>query len=121
MISDVFCRIIKDPSGNKIVSEGADWLAIEDIHPVAPVHILIIPKKHFESLMEAGKEERVLLGQLLLAAKAIAKLKGLDKKGFRLVINSGVDGGQLVPHFHLHLIGGRPLGPKIIQDADRNH
>ena len=115
MISDVFCKIInKELEPKKKIMDEDDWLAIEDIHPQAPVHIIIMPKKHFIDLGEATSSDTELLGKLLLAANRVAAELKLDK-GFRLIINKGEDSGQLVPHFHIHLLGGKRLGAKIIQ------
>lgn len=113
MITDVFCKIIKKELPADIVAEDDAWLAINDIHPQAPVHVLIISKKHFTGLEEAEESDIELLGKLLLAANTIAKKLNLEK-GFRLILNSGEDSGQLVPHFHIHLLGGKRLGPKIV-------
>ncbi len=115
LISDIFCKIINKELPANIVAENDDWLAINDIHPQAPVHVLIISKKHFVGLEEARESDAELLGKLLLAANQIAQKLNLEK-GFRLIINRGEDSGQLVPHFHIHLLGGRRLGAKIIKD-----
>ena len=85
-------------------------LAFEDIKPQAPVHLLIIPKRHIASLKEAEENDQNLLGYILLAARKIARDKGLAESGFRLVINTGPDAGQEVYHLHVHLLGGRGLG-----------
>ncbi len=116
MISDVFCKIINKELPAKIVAEDEGWLAINDIHPQAPVHIVIISKKHFVDLGEAATADAQLLGEMLLAANKIAAKLKLDK-GFRLIINKGEDSGQLVPHFHIHLLGGKRLGAKIVNDT----
>ena len=115
MIDDIFCKIIKKEFNADIVAEGDDWLAFHDIHPAAPVHILIVPKKHFLDLSEADKTNSELLGNLLLAAEKIATQLKLEK-GYRIIINKGENGGQLVPHFHIHLLGGVKLGKKMVQD-----
>jgi histidine triad (HIT) family protein len=116
MITDVFCKIINKELPANIVLETDNWLAIEDIHPQAPVHIVIIAKKHFVDLREATESDKELLGDLLLAANKVAGKLKLDK-GFRLIVNCGEDSGQLVPHFHIHLLGGRKLGPKIVSSS----
>lgn len=115
-MNDVFCKIINKEIPAEIIAEEEDWLAIKDIHPQAPVHVLIIPKKHLANLAAITETEVELMGRLLLAANKIAKKMELDKKGFRLIINHGEDGGQVVEHLHLHLLGGRQLGPKIVRD-----
>ncbi len=104
----VFCKIVRGEIPAKKVYEDEEYLAFHDIDPQAPVHILIIPKKHIESLDAAGEEYRSLLGGLLLVARKVAEDMKLEK-GYRLVINTGPDGGQAVFHLHLHLLGGRAL------------
>ena len=113
MTTDIFCKIINKDLPADIIAEDTDWLAINNIHPEAPVHVLIIPKKHFVDLEEANPSDAQLLGRLLLAADQVAQKLNLEK-GFRLIINRGEDGGQLVPHFHIHLLGGKKLGAKIV-------
>ena len=105
----IFCKIIKKEMPAKIVAEDELSLAFEDINPQAPVHILIIPKKHYSSLIDIPEEERSLLGHLIIKAREIAKEKGLEKTGYRLVLNTGKDAGQAVFHIHLHLLGGREM------------
>lgn len=97
--------------------EADDWLAIRDIHPQAPVHILIMPKKHIGDIGEVKASDAELIGKLILAAGAVAQKIGLAENGFRLIINQGEHGGQLVPHLHIHLLGGQRLGPKIVADT----
>ncbi|KKQ94340.1 MAG: hypothetical protein UT66_C0003G0024 [candidate division CPR2 bacterium GW2011_GWC1_39_9] len=110
----LFCQIVEGKIPAKKVFESEDILALWDINPVAPVHILIIPKKHIENLFDAKEEDVVTLGHLLMAAKEVAVSQGLLSSGFRLVINNGKGAGQLIPHLHAHVIGGKKLGPKII-------
>lgn len=113
---DVFCKIINKEIPAEIIAEEEDWLAIKDIHPQAPVHFLIIPKKHLDSLAKITEAEAELVGQLFLAANQVAKKMGLEQNGFRLIVNQGEHGGQLVPHLHIHVLGGKKLGPKIVRD-----
>lgn len=115
MIDDIFCKIIQGSLKEEVILEEEEWLAIKDIHPQAPVHILIIPKKHLSSLSEARDGENALLGKLLMAAERVAKKLGISEDGYRLIVNNGRDAGQLVPHLHLHLLGGKVLGPKMIK------
>ena len=115
MISDVFCKILNKELPADVVAEDKDWIAINDIHPQAPVHVLIISRKHFADLIEAKESDAELLGKMILAANEMAAKLKLEK-GFRLIINRGEDGGQLVPHFHIHLLGGKRLGAKIVND-----
>jgi len=84
-------------------------LAFHDINPQAPVHILVVPKRLISCVGEAQDTDEAVLGKLLLAARDIAKSQGLDRSGYRLVINNGPDAGEAVPHLHVHLLGGRPL------------
>ena len=92
-----------------IIYEDDSVFAFRDIHPQAPAHILIVPKKPIPRIAEAGADDQKLLGHLLLKAAQVAAKLGLDKTGFRLVINNGSDGGETVPHLHCHILGGRPL------------
>ena len=116
MADDIFCKIIKKEIPAEIITEEEDWVAIKDIHPQAPVHVLIVPKKHIENMGQAAKEDAELVGRLFVAANKIAEKLKLEQNGFRLIINQGEHGGQLVPHLHIHLLGGRKLGPKIVRD-----
>lgn len=113
----LFCRISSRQLEAEIVAEGDDWLAFNDIHPKAPVHILVIPKKHIASLAEAELEDSQVLGELLLAVADIAKDQEIDDDGYRTVINTRSHGGQEVDHLHVHLLGGEPLGPMRSQEV----
>ena len=113
MTDDIFCKIIRKEIGDSVFDEGENWVALKDIHPQAPVHILIIPKKHIEGVELAKDEDRELLGELILAAKKIAKKAGISDDGYRLILNQGENGGQAIKHLHIHLLGGKSLGPKI--------
>jgi histidine triad (HIT) family protein len=104
----IFSKIIRREIPADIVYEDNLTLAFKDIHPQAPVHILIIPKKPIPTLADAESEDHALLGHLLLTAKRVAEEAGL-KNGYRVVVNSGDDGGQTVHHLHLHILGGRQL------------
>ncbi|MDD8030862.1 MAG: histidine triad nucleotide-binding protein [Acidobacteriota bacterium] len=106
----LFCKIARKEIPAAIVYEDDIILAFDDLKPQAPVHTLIIPKKHLPTLREATEENSELLGKMLVKAKEIARLKGIDQNGFRLVINTGPDSGQEVFHIHFHLLGGRRLG-----------
>lgn len=116
MIDDIFCKIIKGEKGDHIVAEEEDWIAIKDIHPAAPVHILIIPKRHIIGLNDVKESDQQLLGKLILVANKLAVKFGIAEKGYRLIVNCGEHGGQLVPHLHIHLLGGTKLGKKIVQE-----
>lgn len=92
-----------------IVYEDDSVLAFRDIHPQAPVHVLIVPKKPIPRIDEAGLDDQALLGHLLLRAAAVARSLGIDRSGYRLVVNNGPDGGESVPHLHVHILGKRPM------------
>ena len=115
MIQDVFCKIIKGELRADVVWQDEDFLVINDIHPQAPIHVLIITKKHYEALHDFNEKNAPLMGKALLVAEKVAKQLGVHEKGYRLIINEGEHGGKLVPHFHIHLLGGKRLGPKIIK------
>ncbi|HEY4484511.1 MAG TPA: HIT domain-containing protein [Candidatus Paceibacterota bacterium] len=114
MIDDVFCRIINKELSAEFVIEDKDFIVIEDIHPAAPVHVLIIPKKHLDIIHEISHEELDILGKMFIVAGQAAKKLGVEKTGYRLILNQGPNAGQLVPHLHLHLLAGKPLGSKIV-------
>lgn len=106
----IFCRIIQGSLPAKVVYQDEQTLAFDDIHPQAPIHTLVIPKRHVASINELGQGDQTLLGQLLLTCNRVAQDKGLFDRGFRLVTNTGADGGQTVAHLHFHVLGGRHLG-----------
>lgn len=110
----VFCRIIKGDLPCRKVYEDEKVLVFEDLHPVAPVHVLIIPKEHIGSVMDLNVKNAQVLADMHLAAKNIAGKTGLDKEGFRLINNCGEGAGQTVNHLHYHMLGGRKLGAKIL-------
>ena len=93
----------------KIIQEDEDLIVFHDINPQAPIHVLVVPKKPIPRLTGATKEDGKLLGDLLLKAQEIAKSLGIAESGFRVVINNGRNGGETVPHLHVHLLGGRPF------------
>lgn len=106
----LFCKIANQEIPSKMVYEDDQLVAIEDIHPVAPVHILIIPKAHRTSLNEVTEADISLLGHVQCVAASLAKKMNVDEAGYRLVCNCGPAGGQTVLHIHYHLLGGRNLG-----------
>lgn len=105
----LFEKIVARQIPADIVHEDALTLAFRDLHPQAPVHVLIIPKKPIPRVGEAQAEDQALLGHLLLQAQVVARKLGVFDSGFRLVINHGRDGGESVPHLHCHLLAGRPM------------
>ena len=104
-----FCKIVAGEVPGNIVYQDKDFLAFRDILPKAPTHVLIIPKTHITSLVELADGQQELAGRLIIIAKNLAEKEGIAKKGYRLVVNCGPEGGQVVPHLHLHLIGGRQM------------
>ncbi len=105
----VFCRIVSGEADARILYEDERVVAFRDIHPVAPVHILIVPRRHVPSLNEADDPD--LLGHMLTVARELAVGEGVSERGYRTLFNCQRDGGQVVFHLHLHLLGGRRLGP----------
>ncbi len=110
----VFCKIIKGEIPSEKVYEDEDILAFKDINPAAPIHVLIIPKKHIATLMEVTQEDSELMAKILQTAQKVAKIMGIEEKGFRLIANCGPDSGQEVMHIHFHLLAGKVMGPKIV-------
>ncbi len=107
--SCIFCKIIKKEIPTEFILEEDDVLAFDDINPKAPVHILVIPKKHIESVSDLDSENAGVAERLILGAKKIAEGKKLS--GYKLVFNVGQEGGQIISHIHLHLLGGWPSSP----------
>jgi histidine triad (HIT) family protein len=103
----IFCRIVERQSPAKFVYEDDLVVAFEDLHPQAPVHLLVVTRKHLPSLNEAKAEDEPLLGRLFTVAARLARERGLEAKGYRTVINSGAWAGQSVIHIHVHVMGGR--------------
>ena len=110
----VFCKIIKGEIPSNKVYEDEEILAFKDIEPAAPIHILVIPKKHISSLIEVKENEIELIGKIYKTINKIAKEQGFAEKGFRVIVNCGEDGGQEVGHLHFHLLAGKKLGEKIV-------
>ncbi len=109
----IFCKIINKEVPSTIVYEDEDVIAFKDIHPVTPLHILVIPKKHISSLVDLKEEDEAIIGKIYTVINKIAKQEGILDKGFRVIVNCGEDGGQVVKHIHFHLLGGKKLGVKI--------
>ncbi|MEW6455838.1 MAG: histidine triad nucleotide-binding protein [Acidobacteriota bacterium] len=103
----VFCSVIRKEINAKIVYEDDKVIAFDDVNPQAPVHVLIIPKEHFESINEFPEEKKEILGYMVFISKKIVEIKGISKKGYRLVLNTGREAGQSIFHIHLHVLGGR--------------
>ena len=109
----IFCKIIKKEIPSDVVYEDSEIIAFRDINPVAPVHILVIPKKHISSLVDLKPEDEILIGKIYAVINKIVEQEGIKEKGFRVVVNCGEDGGQEVKHLHFHILGGKKLGLKI--------
>jgi len=103
----IFCRIIERRLPSRIVFEDDEIVAFEDANPQAPIHTLIVPRKHLASLKDATPDDAPLLGRLFMVAAQLARERGLETQGYRTVINTGSWAGQSVFHLHLHLLGGR--------------
>jgi histidine triad (HIT) family protein len=105
----IFCQIVVGKVPSDIVYQDEEVVAFRDINPQAPVHLLIIPKRHIPSPAHLSEVESPLIGHMMSTANQLAKVEGISEKGYRLAINCGKEGGQLVPHLHMHLLGGRKL------------
>ncbi|MFA6028098.1 MAG: histidine triad nucleotide-binding protein [Patescibacteria group bacterium] len=105
----LFCRIIKKEIPADIIFENDNLIIFKDIHPKAPVHLLIVPKKHIASVNDIVAEDKNIIGEIFLQAKEIAKKLKLDESGYRLIVNTGKNGGQVIFHIHCHLVGGKLL------------
>lgn len=110
MTDCLFCKMVSGEIQPEIVYDDDDILAFRDVNPQAPVHILVIPKRHIATTNDLQPEDAVLVGKLFLAAKEIAIKEGIDERGYRSLINCNREAGQSVFHLHLHLLGGRAMG-----------
>ena len=109
----IFCKIASGKIPSEIVYQDDEVVAFRDIHPLTPVHILIIPKKHIPSVASITEAESPLIGHMVIVGNQLAKKEGVFDRGYRLVINAGEYGGQIIQHLHMHLLGGRRLGGKL--------
>ena len=109
----VFCKIVRKEIPAEIVYEDEDVIAFRDAHPIAPVHVLVIPKRHIGSIVDISDEDIILVGKLIATAKKIAEDLKISEKGYKLLFRVGEHGGQEVKHIHLHLIGGARLREDI--------
>lgn len=109
----LFCKIINKEIPSTIVYEDEEILAFKDINPIAPVHILVIPKKHFNDISEVSEKDSDIIVKIHLVINKIAKEQGIADSGYRIINNCKEDGGQEVKHLHFHLIGGKKLGTKM--------
>ena len=110
----IFCKIIKGEIPSEKVYEDEDILAFKDINPAAPIHILVIPKKHVKSLLELEDEDYELVGKIQKVINKLAHQLNIEEEGYRVIVNCGKDAGQEVMHLHYHLLAGRKLGSKNV-------
>ena len=109
----LFCKIIAGEIPSTVVYENEDCIAIRDIAPQAPTHVLVMPRKHYSCLTEAAAQDAELVGRLMKACVEVAKIEGLLEDGYRVVTNIGVNGAQTVKHLHLHVLGGVKMPEKM--------
>ncbi len=109
----IFCQIIAGKVPSDITYQDEEMIAFRDINPQTPTHMLIIPKKHIPSLAHLSEADTPLIAHMANIANRLAKEEGISERGYRLVVNCGVEGGQLVPHLHMHLLGGRRLSGRL--------
>ena len=110
----IFCKIIKGEIPSEKVYEDEEILAFKDINPAAPIHILVIPKKHIDSLLKLEEQDYVLVGKIQKVINKLAKELNIEEEGFRVIVNCGKDAGQDLMRLHYHLLAGRKLGTKIV-------
>lgn len=110
----IFCKIINREIPADIVYEDEEIMSFRDINPAAPIHILVIPKKHISSLANMKKEDEKIIGKIYTKINEIAEEQGFKEKGYRVIVNCGTDGGQEVMHLHFHILAGKKLGDKIV-------
>ena len=109
----IFCQIAAGEIPADILYQDEEIVAFRDINPLAPVHLLVIPRKHIAFLSDLTEAESSLVGDMVITANKLAEQEGIAESGYRLVVNCGQHGGQLVPHLHLHLLGGRQLSAAL--------
>ncbi len=109
----IFCKIVAGEIPSDILYRDEEVVAFRDINPQAPVHVQVIPKEHIAYLSDVTEEQSGLLGRMVAVANRLAKSEGIAEKGYRIAVNCGEQGGQLVPHLHMHLVGGRQLSGRL--------
>jgi histidine triad (HIT) family protein len=109
MSSCVFCKIVQGEAQATVLYTDEQVMAFRDSHPVAPTHILIVPKRHIDSLNDIQPQDEALVGHMFLVARRLAKEEGIAESGYRTILNTGAHGGQTIFHLHLHLIGGQRM------------
>ena len=110
----IFCKIINKEIPSEVVYEDEKVIAFKDINPLAPVHVLVVPKKHIETLLDVSAEDSKLIAHIYKTINKIARDNGFAENGFRVIVNCGEDSGQEVMHIHFHVVAGQKLGTKII-------
>lgn len=106
----VFCKIIHKQIQSDVLYEDEDLIVFKDIKPSAPIHLLIVPKKHIASVNDIVEDDVNMVGRIVYRAKKMAEEQGVAQKGYKLIFNCGKEGGQVIDHIHLHLLGGKKLG-----------
>ncbi len=109
----IFCRIINGEIATEFVYQDEQVVAFRDIAPKAPVHVLVVPRRHIPSLAHVTAEDEGVLGHMMYVARQVAEQEGVLESGFRTIVNTGPDGGQEIYHIHMHVLGGRPLGRMV--------
>ncbi|MFA5182131.1 MAG: histidine triad nucleotide-binding protein [Syntrophales bacterium] len=105
----IFCKIVKGSIPCRKVYEDEKVLAFDDIHPMAPVHVVIIPKDHIPTILDVSGDRMAIMSAMISAAQEVSRKKGIDESGFRVVVNCNADGGQVIFHLHMHVLGGKKL------------
>ena len=113
----IFCKIARHEIPSEVVYENDTVIGFRDISPMAPVHILIIPKEHINPKIAVSEEEAKVVSDIFLAAREIAKQEEINERGFRIISNTGDDSGQEVEHLHFHVLGGKKLGPMVHENS----
>jgi histidine triad (HIT) family protein len=109
MSSCIFCQIVAGKSPSHMLYQDERVSAFRDLHPVAPTHVLVVPNQHIASVNDLAPEDETLVGYLFTVARQVARQEGINETGYRLIVNTGPHGGQVVFHLHLHLIGGQRM------------
>ena len=110
----LFCKIVKGEIPSDKIYEDEEIVAFKDINPAAPIHFLVIPKKHIKDLLHVEENDDIIMAKIHKAIRNIANEQGIDKSGFRVIVNCGKDAGQEVMHLHFHVLAGKKLGDKIV-------
>jgi histidine triad (HIT) family protein len=112
----IFCKIIAGEIPSTLLADTEHVIAIRDIAPKAPSHLLIIPKRHIPTMNDVEAQDHETMGAIITTIQQLAQREGIDKSGYRVIINTNTDGGQEVYHLHWHLLGGRPIGPMVAEE-----